>query len=101
MAKTDAKGRFAPTVLDVGTYKLTATLPGGIQSAQVIKADGKKKLFVTFDMKPASAKTVAIVKKKRTIWVPRPTGTHMLGHWEEVDDNSPTTRTNGQNVDKF
>jgi hypothetical protein len=100
MVKTDAKGRFAATVLEVGTYRLTATLPGGIQSAQVIKADGKKQIFVTFDMKPASAKTVAVVKKKRQIWVPSTTGTHMLGHWEEVDDNSsPTTRTSGQNVD--
>ena len=99
MAKTDAKGRFAATVLDVGTYKLTALLPGGIQSAQVVKADGKKQLFVTFDMKPASAKTVAVVKKKRQIWVPSSTGTHMLGHWEDVDDNSGTTRTSGQNVD--
>jgi hypothetical protein len=84
----------------VGTYKLTATLPGGIQSAQVIKADGKKRMFVTFDMKPASAKTVTVAKKKRYIWVPTPTGTHMLGHYEEVDDNnSPTTRSSGQNVD--
>ena len=99
LAKTDAKGRFAATVLDVGTYKLTATLPGGIQSAQVIKADGKKRMFVTFDMKPASAKTVTVAKKKRYIWVPTPTGTHMLGHYEEVDDNSPTTRSSGQNVD--
>ncbi|MFL6520339.1 MAG: carboxypeptidase-like regulatory domain-containing protein [Chthoniobacterales bacterium] len=99
MAKTDAKGHFAATVLDVGTYKLTAMLPGGIQSAQVIKADGKKQLFVTFDMKPASATTVAAVKKKRQIWVPSSTGTHMLGHWEDVDDNSPASRTSGQNVD--
>src|SRR3954466_12556739 len=100
LAKTDAKGHFAATVLDVGTYKLTAMLSGGIQSAQVIKADGKKQLFVTFDMKPASAKTVAVVSKKRRIWVPTPTGTHMLGHWEEVEDNnSPTIRSTGQNVD--
>lgn len=99
LAKTDAKGHFAATVLDVGTYKLTAVLPGGIQSAQVIKADGKKQLFVTFDMKPASAKTVAAVKKKRQIWVPSPTGSHMLGHWEEIDDNSPNVRSSGQNVD--
>ena len=42
---------------------------------------------------------MAVVKKKRQIWVPSPTGTHMLGHWEEVDDNSPTVRKSGQNVD--
>src|SRR3954447_11291000 len=53
IVKTDAKGLFAATVLEVGTYKLTATLPGGVQSAQVVKADGKKQIFVTFDMKPA------------------------------------------------
>lgn len=97
MAKTDAKGRFAATVLDVGTYKLTATLPGGIRSAQVVKADGKKQLFVTFDMKPASAKTVAAVTKKRQVWVPSTTGSHMSGHWEEVDDSGRTT--SGQNID--
>jgi hypothetical protein len=100
MAKTDTKGHFAATVSEVGTYKLTATLPGGILSAQVVKADPKKRMFVTFDMKPAAAKTVATVGKKRTIWVPSPTGTHMLGHWEEIDDVSPThTRTTGQNVE--
>jgi len=100
MAKTDAKGHFAATVLDVGRYKLTATLPGGLQSARGITADTKKRVFVTFDMNPTSAKTVAAVTKKRSIWVPSPTGTHMLGHWEEIDDNSPThTRTTGQNVE--
>jgi hypothetical protein len=99
MAKTDAKGHFAATVLDVGTYKLTATLPGGIQSAQIIKADGKKRVFVTFDMKPASAKTVAVAKKKQYIWVPSPTGSHLLGHYEEVNDNSPNARASGQNVE--
>jgi hypothetical protein len=98
MVKTDAKGRFAAR-LDVGTYKLIVTLPGGIQSAQVIKAAGTGQLVVNFDMKPASTKTVAMVKRKREIWVPSPTGTHMLGHWEEVDDNSPATRAGGQNVD--
>jgi hypothetical protein len=100
IVKTDARGRFVATVLELGTYKLTATLPGGIQSAQTIKAAGTGRLVVNFDMKPASAKTVAVVKRKREIWVPSSTGTHMLGHWEEVDDNAPgTRRTNGQNVD--
>jgi hypothetical protein len=101
MAKADAKGRFATTVLDVGTYKVTAMLPGGIQSAQVIKADGKKRVFVTFDMKPASAKTVGPMKKKRYVWVPTTTGTHMMGHYEEVvDGNDPSLgRSNGQNVE--
>ena len=100
IVKTNAKGRFAATVLELGTYMLTATIPGGIQSAQTIKAAGTGQLVVNFDMKPASSKTVAVVKKKREIWVPSSTGTHMLGHWEEVDDNTPATRhANGQNVD--
>jgi hypothetical protein len=100
VSKTDAKGRFAATVLEAGTYKVTAMLPGGIRSEQVVKADGKKQLFIAFDINPSSAKTVAAVSKKRSIWVPSPTGTHMLGHWEEIDDNSPThARTTGQNVE--
>jgi hypothetical protein len=101
MAKTDAKGQFAATVLAVGTYKLTATLPGGLQSAQVIKADAKKRVFVSFDMKPGSAKTVAAVKKKRWVWVPTTTGTYMMGHYEEVVDGKDPSlgRSNGQNIE--
>jgi hypothetical protein len=100
IAKTDAKGRFAATVSEVGTYKLTATLPGGIQSAKVIKVDAKKQVFVTFDMK-LTATTVAAPKKKRYVWVPTTTGTHMLGHYEEVpeDGSASLGRSNGQNVE--
>jgi hypothetical protein len=101
MAKTDAKGHFAATLLAVGTYKLTATLPGGIQSAKVIKADTKKQVFVTFDMKPGSTTTVAAVKKKIYVWVPTTTGTHMLGHYEEVpeDRSASLGRSNGDNIE--
>jgi hypothetical protein len=100
MAKTDAKGHFAATVLEAGTYKLTATLPGGIRSAQVVKANAKKQVFITFDMKPASARTIAAVGKKRYIWVPTTTGTHLNGHYEEIDDTSPThARASGDNVE--
>jgi len=101
LAKTNAKGQFAATVSEVGTYKVTATLPGGIQSAQVLKADAKKRVFVVFDMNPASAKTVAAVKKKRYVWVPTTTGTHMLGHYEEVpeDGSASLGRSNGDNIE--
>jgi hypothetical protein len=101
MARTDAKGHFAATVLGVGTYKLTAMLPGGIQSAKVIKADAKKQVFVTFEMKPALTTTVAAPKKKRWVWVPTTTGTHMLGHYEEVrEDGSPSLgRSDGENIE--
>jgi hypothetical protein len=101
LTKTNAIGQFAATVPEVGTYKVTATLPGGVQSAQVLKADAKKRAFVIFDMNPASAKTVAAAKKKRYVWVPTTTGTHMLGHYEEVrEDGSPSLgRSNGDNIE--
>jgi hypothetical protein len=100
LTKTNAKGQFAATVSEVGTYKVTAMLPG-LQLARVLKADPKNRVFVVFDMTPTSAKTVAAAKKKRYVWVPTTTGTHMLGHYEEVpeDGSASLGRSNGDNIE--
>jgi hypothetical protein len=98
LVKTDWRGRMAVANLEVGTYKLTAIVAGGIQSSQVVKAQVQKPLAVTFDM----SKTPAMVgkSKKRMVYVPAPTGTRIGGGWVEVDDNGqPTPGQKGDNVD--
>ena len=84
--------------LEVGTYKLTAIVAGGVQSSQIVKAQAQKPILVTFDL----TKTPATVgkSKKRMVYVPAPTGTRIGGGWVEVnEDGQATTTPNGQNVD--
>ena len=98
LVKTDWRGRMAVANLEVGTYKLTAIVAGGVQSSQIVKAQVHKPLLVTFDL----SKTPATVgkSKKRMVYMPAPTGTRIGGGWVEVnDDGQATTTPNGQNVD--
>lgn len=55
MAKTDARGRYSVKALDAGTYRLTAKLPSGAQSMQVVKVQSGKPTSITFDMKQPTA----------------------------------------------
>jgi hypothetical protein len=98
IVKTNLRGHLAATNLEVGTYKLTATVAGGIQSTQVIKTSVQKPLLVTFDFEKHPA--VTNKSKKRLVYVPAPTGTRIGGGWVEVnDDGQPTTNPTGQKVD--
>ena len=76
MAKTDAKGHFAATVLDVGTYKLTATLPGGLQSARVITADTS----ITHAASAFCVPTLVLIQRGLTQWLPWHTP-HVAAYW--------------------
>jgi len=94
----DKRGHLAAMNLEAGTYKLTATVEGGIQSSQIVKVQANKPSLVTFDMSKTAAVTTK--KKKRLVWVPAETGTHLGGRWVEVGDDTSSTKS-GQNVDKM
>ncbi len=83
IAKTDRGGRAIVNNLEVGSYKVTATVEGRILSSQIVKAQAGKALPVAFDMR----KTVAVTSKakKRHVWVEPQTGSHLGGHWEDQD----------------
>jgi len=98
VVKTNWRGHLAATNLEVGTYKLTATVAGGIQSSQVVKTRAQKPLLVTFDLEKSPVTTNK--SKKRLVYVPAPTGTRIGGGWVEVnDDGQATTNPTGQKVD--
>ena len=98
IVKTNWRGHFSATDLEVGTYKLTATVAGGIQSAQVVKTSVQKPLLVTFDFEKRPAMTNK--SKKRMVYLPAQTGTRIGGGWVEVNkDGEATSLPNGQNVD--
>ena len=86
--KTDAQGRYVFKVLPVGAYKITAFIKEVPKMHAEVKtrADGWAK--VDFDLRtPANGSTI----KKRMVWVPGEPGSHIGGHWVEVDQaNMPS-----------
>jgi hypothetical protein len=97
IAKTDGRGRSTATNLEAGTYKLTATVEGGVQSWLIVKTQAKKPILVEFDMRKTAA--VANKGKKKYVWVAAETGTNVGGRWVEVVDQPETTGPSGRNIE--
>jgi hypothetical protein len=95
IVKTDRRGHLVATNLEAGTYKLTATVEGGIKSSQIVKTQANKPVLVAFDMTKNPAVTSKAPKKR--VWVPAQTGSNIGGHWVDVDDQKGDS--NRQNVD--
>jgi hypothetical protein len=93
----DKRGHLAATSLDAGTYKVTATVEGGIKSSQTVKVRASKPSVVAFNMSKTSAVTGK--GKKKYVWVPSETGTHLGGRWVEVDEASTADSPTARNVD--
>ena len=94
--KTDSAGRYRFADLAPGTYKVTilsgATVRGFMDGVRV---SGSKRL--DFDIRPVTAGQPA-KKAKHYVYVSDQTGTHIGGHWVEVNDSAPA---NDQRVDKM
>jgi hypothetical protein len=82
LTKTDAKGQYVFKGLPAGAYAVTAivkTVPKSRASVRT-RSDGWAK--VDFDLRtPANGKNT----KKRYVWVNGAPGTHIGGHWVEVE----------------
>lgn len=98
VTKTDGRGHAIANDLEIGTYKVTASVEGGIQASQIVKTRANKALPVAFDMRKTSP--IVAKAKKRYIWVPAETGSRLGGHWVESDQDA-SVKSNGQNVDKM
>ena len=98
VAKTDRRGHLTARNLDVGTYKLTATVEGGIQSSQIVKTQANKATSAVFDMRKTAA--VAGKPKKRYVWVQGETGSRFGGHWVEAtgDEEVPAKARNTETL---
>lgn len=88
--KTDSAGNFRFANVARGTYKVTVlagnAVQGFIDNVQGGSANAKR---VDFDLKPnaAAAGGPPTKKAKHLVWVPESTGSHIGGHWVEVDDS--------------
>jgi hypothetical protein len=86
IGRTDSHGHLAPINLDAGTYKLTATVQGGIQASQIVKTQGNKPLRVAFEMNKTAV--VANKKTKNIAWGTPPTGTRIGRRYKDDDGSS-------------
>ena len=93
-AKTDSRGHLTARNLDAGTYKVTATVEGGIQLSQIVKTQANKAASAVFDMRKTAA--IAGKSKKKYVWVQGETGSRFGGHWVETtgDEKPPASPRN-------
>lgn len=92
IVKADARGHFVANNVAAGPYNVSAVGAGGVSSpVQAIKIQGNKPVTIAFDLRNnGGAKTAAKGGKKKTkfVWMPDQTGSHLGGHWVEVEDNA-------------
>lgn len=99
---SDGRGRFVANNIEDGAYNVTATVAGGVQSStQMIQARSGHPVMMTFDLRPTgkAAATGGKKKKKTYVWMPSETGSHLGGHYVEVDDNAGI-EPNAQNLNR-
>lgn len=88
VAKTDAKGHFAIKGLAVGTYNVNVMSSGTAVSSTRIATRAGKPVMISFDMKqPRKAVAGGGKKKKKFLWMPAETGSHLGGHYVEVEED--------------
>lgn len=84
-ATTNAKGEYSFPGLAQGAYKITAVVNKVAKSEASIRTSQKGWSRVDFDLSSKNK----VVTKKRMVWVPGETGTHIGGgHWESIEDSS-------------
>jgi hypothetical protein len=92
VVKADMRGHFVASNVAPGPYNISAHGAGGVASpVQAIKVQPNKPITIAFDLRNTSGgnNTAAKGKRKtRFVWVPDQTGSHIGGHWIEVDDNT-------------
>lgn len=91
VVKADSRGRFVANNVAPGPYNISAIGAGGVSSpVQAVKVQPNKPLTIAFDLRNnGGAKTAAGGKKKtKFVWMPDQTGSHLGGHWVEVDENA-------------
>lgn len=88
LVKTDANGNYQFANVTRGVYKVTVLSGSAIQGFIDGVQAGPNTRRVDFDIKPAAAGQTT-KKAKHLVWVPESTGTHIGGHWVEVDDSGP------------
>jgi serine/threonine protein kinase len=85
--KTDPKGRYISKGMEAGVYRVTLLVDGAVKASVMnTQTKANQPTQLNFDFKPASQAGNIAKGKKRTVWVPNRTGSHLGGTWVEVDD---------------
>jgi hypothetical protein len=99
--KTDAKGHYAITALPVGDYAVVLFVNGLIKASinnTTTRAD--KPTQLDFKLNGAFAANKPAKKHTHMVYVPGETGSHLGGHWVEVEDNT-SGNAGANNVQKL
>ena len=102
VARPDAAGHFILKNLAAGTYKVSAVSGGKVLSTALIQTRAGKAAMVHLGSSPttvASGKQPVRKGKKKFIWVPSDTGSHLGGKYVEVTDDG-TAEPGSQNLIK-
>jgi serine/threonine protein kinase len=85
--KTNPKGHYVSQGLQPGAYRVTLLVDGTVK-ASIMNTQTKpnQPTELNFDFKPASQAGNIAKGRKRMVWVPSRTGSHIGGNWVEVDD---------------
>jgi serine/threonine protein kinase len=85
--KTDAKGRYISQGLQPGVYRVSLLVNGTVKASIMnTQTKANQPTELNFDFKPASQAGNIAKDRKRMVWVPSRTGSHIGGTWVEVDD---------------
>lgn len=106
IVKTNAAGRFVVNNLPAGNYTVMAKVAGGVTSpVQVVKLTATHPMMVSFDLRGPVTRNAAgaAKKKKKYVWVPEETGSHLGGRYVEVPDDASadTSADSGANTTKL
>jgi hypothetical protein len=96
MVKTDSKGHFVATGLPAGTYTVAVLVGNETKwSAAHVKTQPNQVVTLSLGKELGVQTAAANAPKKRAVWVPSGTGSHLGGHYEDEPYRGPKD----QNVD--
>jgi protocatechuate 3,4-dioxygenase beta subunit len=85
--KTDSKGRYISQGLQPGVYRVTLLVNGAVKASITnTQTKANQPTQLNFDLKSTSQAANTARGRKRMVWMPGRTGTHLGGNWVEVDD---------------
>ncbi|MFL6513838.1 MAG: carboxypeptidase-like regulatory domain-containing protein [Chthoniobacterales bacterium] len=91
ITKTDAQGHYQFKALPVGAYSITAYVKNAAKLRAMVKTRDDGWAKVDFDLRTRRGDPNI---KKHWVWVKGEPGTHIGGHWVEVDEAIAPASTN-------
>lgn len=101
--KSDAKGHYVLDSLAPGTnYRVNLLLNGAVKASRnnVLAKQGSTQLNFDLGSGSATGNSVAAKNGKHYVYVPEETGSHLGGHWVEVDENGQANSVGVNNVER-